>query len=108
MRLGPLEIILIIVVIIAIVVIARITRRKDKAAGQEEPATPDVTVISPESTSNRVWDFLNRTGIVLVVGGLVAFIAAVSFFRMVLQSYLWAFILIAVGLIMVLYSRRKR
>ncbi len=108
MRLGPLEIVLIIAVIIAIAVIARIVRRKDKATGQEESATTDVTVKHPGSASKRVWDFLNRTGIVLVVGGVAAFIAAVSLFRMVLQSYLWAFILMAVGLILVLYSRKKR
>jgi membrane protein implicated in regulation of membrane protease activity len=108
MRLGPLEIVLIIVVIIAIAVIARIARSRDRVAGQKETANTEVTVKPPERTSSRVWDFLNKTGIVLVVGGLAAFIAAVSLFRMVLQSYLWAFILMAVGLILVIYSRKKR
>jgi hypothetical protein len=96
MRLGPLEIILIIAVIIAIAVIAWITRSRDSAGK------------SSGGNYGRVWGFLNRTGIVLVIGGIAAFIAAVSFFRMVLQSYLWAFILVTVGLILVLFSRKRR
>ena len=108
MRLGPLEIILIIVVVIAVAVIARIARSKNSTGVQKETATTDNAGHSPGGDSSRVWDFLNRTGVVLLVGGAVALIAAVSFFRMVLQSYLWAFILAAVGLILVLYSRKRR
>ena len=108
MRLGPLEIILIIVVVIAVAVIARIARSNNRTGGQKETATTNNAGHTPGVRSNRVWDFLNRTGVVLLVGGVAAFIAAVSFFRMVLQSYLWAFILAAVGLILVLYSRKRR
>jgi len=106
MRLGPLEIILIVVVIIAVAVIARIIRTGRGAAGQNGASTSDVTASPPGK--NRVWGFFNRTGIVLVIAGIAGLIAAASLFRWVLQSYLWASILIAVGFILVLLSRRKR
>jgi hypothetical protein len=106
MRLGPLEIILIIAVIIAIAVIARIARSRGSATSRERPKDRDAAARS-EGNPGRVQGLLNKTGIVLVIGGAAAFIAAVSLFRMVLQGYLWAFILVAVGLILVLISRRK-
>jgi membrane protein implicated in regulation of membrane protease activity len=108
MKPGLLEIILIIVVIIAIAVIARIVRRRDGATIRKRSTDRDSTGKSTGGNSGRAWDFLNKTGIILVIGGIAAFIAAVSFFRMVLQGYLWAFILVAVGLILVLLSRKRR
>ncbi len=106
MRLGPLEIILIIVVVIAVAVIARIIRTGRSATRQNEPTATDITVKSPGK--NRLWEFLNRTGIVLVIGGIAGLIAAASLFRWVLQGYLWAAILIAAGSILILFVRRKR
>jgi membrane protein implicated in regulation of membrane protease activity len=108
MRLGLLEIVLIIAVIIAIAVIARIARSRGSTTSHKESTTPDITEKHPAGKPGRLWGFLNRTGIILVIGGIAAFIAAVSLFRMVLQSYLWAFILIAAGLILLLISRRKK
>lgn len=108
MRLGPLEIVLIIVVIIAIALIARIARSRNGTAVRKGPTNRDKGEKSSERNSGRVWGHLNRTGIVLIIGGIAAFIATVSLFRMVLQSYLWAFILVAAGLILILLSRNKR
>jgi len=106
MRPGPLEIILIIVVIIAVAVIARIIRTGRGATGQKEASTSDVT--ATPAGKNRLWGFFNKTGTVLVIAGIAGLIAAASLFRWVLQSYLWASILIAVGFILVLLSRKKR
>jgi hypothetical protein len=108
MRLGPLEIVLIIAVIIAIAVIARIARRRDGTAVRKGSASRDNAEKRSEGNSGRIWGFLNRTGIVLVIGGIAAFIAVASLFRMVLQGYLWAFILVAAGLILVFLSRNRR
>ncbi len=104
MRLGPLEIVLIIAVIIAVAVIARIIRT-GRAAGQGK-SNPEAPTNQPES--NRLWGFLNRTGIVMVVAGVATLIAAVGLFRWVLQSYLWAVIIMAIGFILVLFARKKR
>lgn len=106
MRAGPLEIILIVAVVIAVAVIARIIRTGRGAARQKNITASEASTSQP--VKNRLWSFFNRTGIVLIVAGIAALIAAVSLFRWVLQSYLWAFILIALGLILILFSRRKR
>jgi hypothetical protein len=106
MRLGPLEIVLIIVVIIAVAVIARIVRTSGGASGQNTASTSPAAANQPGNS--RLWGFLNSTGIVMVIAGVAALIAAISLFRWVLQSYLWAFILMAIGFILVLFSRKKR
>jgi hypothetical protein len=108
MKPGLLEIVLVILVVIAIAVIARIAGSRRTGARNKESATADTSAKRTGKATNRIWSFLNKTGIVLIIGGAAALIAAVSLFRMVLQSYLWAFILFAVGLILVLYSRGKR
>jgi hypothetical protein len=98
MRPGPLEIVLIIVVVICIALIARIVRPAGRSsAAHDERKSPQ-----------RAGGFLNKAGIALIIGGIVVLAAAASLFRWVLQSYLWAIILIAGGTIMVLLARRKR
>jgi len=106
MRPGPLEIILIIIVVIAVAVIARIIRAGRSNAGTSGAETKGITVKSPGK--NRLWKLLNRTGIVLVIAGIAGLAAAAGLFRWVLQSYLWALVIIAAGFIMVLFARRKR
>ena len=105
MRPGPLEIILIIVIIIAAAIIARIVRGGRQAAASSKTDAP---VENHEDRTSRIWAYFNRTGIALVIVGILALLAAASFFRWVLQSYLWATILIAVGLLLVFISRKKR
>ena len=97
MRLGPLEIILIIIVVIAVAVIARIIRAS-RSAGTD----------SVKDTKPSPRRLLNRTGIILVIAGIAGLAAAAGLFRLVLQSYLWAIIIIAAGFIMILFARRKR
>jgi hypothetical protein len=108
MRLGPLEIVLIILVVIAIAVIARIARSGRSLARHQGTTERETGAKSTVSSPDRLRGFLSRAGIVLVVGGLAAFIAAVSLFRMVLQGYLWAFVIMAAGMILLLYSRKIR
>jgi membrane protein implicated in regulation of membrane protease activity len=108
MRPGLLEIVLVILVVITIVVIARIARSRRGTASNKESATADNSLTQPRKDTNKVWNFLNKTGIVLIIGGAAALIAAVSLFRTVLQGYLWAFIVFAAGLILMLYSRGKK
>ena len=97
MRPGPLEIVLIIVVVICIALIARIVRPVGRSSAGDERKSPP-----------RAKGFLNKAGIALIIVGIVVLAAAASLFRWVLQSYLWATILIASGVIMLLLARRKR
>jgi hypothetical protein len=91
---GPLEIFLIIAVIIIIAVIARIVRTGRSAAGRP--------------TKGRAVSYLNGGGITLVIIGIIILVAAVSLFRWVLQGYLWAVVLIALGIMLMVLSRKKR
>ena len=78
MRIGPLEIILVIALIIAAAVIVRVARTGKRNAPQNEPGQEVVS--SPPRLTARARS-LNRTGIILVVAGIIALIAAASFFR---------------------------
>lgn len=102
MRIGPLEIALIIAVIIAIAIIARVVRTGSKSAGQK------ATVSQPGGNIGRLYGFFNRTGIVLIIAGTITLIAAASLFRWILQSYLWASLIIAIGLVFIFFARKKR
>jgi hypothetical protein len=108
MRPGPLEIALIIVIIIAAAIIARIVRGGRHTAPPNPSSTSNAPVENYEDRTSKIWAYFNRTGIALVIVGILALLAAASFFRWVLQSYLWATILIAVGLLLVFLSRKKR
>jgi hypothetical protein len=98
MKPGPLEIVLIIVVVIGVALIARIVRPvgRQPAASEKRKSRP------------RSGGFLNKAGIFLIIGGALVLTAAASLFRWVLQGYLWALILIAGGVIMILLARRRR
>lgn len=103
---STLEIVLIIVVIIIIAVIARIVRMGRGAAVQNAGTNKDTTAGPPEKGLTA--SYLNRSGITLVIIGVITLIIAASLFRWVLQGYLWAFILIALGVMLVVLSRKKR
>ncbi len=103
---SPLEIVLIIAVIIIIALIARIVRTGRAAAGQNPAPNLDTATSPPEK--NRTASYLNRGGITMVIIGIIALVAAASLFRWVLQGYLWAFILITLGVMLVVLSRKKR
>jgi hypothetical protein len=93
MRIGPLEIVLIIGVAIAVALIARIVRlgRVPTATRQRRGSHP----------------VISRAGIALIVLGIAVLGIAAGLFRWVLQGYLWALVLIAAGIFMVLQARRK-
>ncbi len=108
MRIGPLEIILIIIIVIAAAIIARIVRGGRLAGSSKKSPEPDTPTGVREDGTSKIWAYFNRTGIALIIIGILALLAAASFFRLVLQSYLWATIVIAVGLLLVFLSRKKR
>ncbi|MBA7657482.1 hypothetical protein ES703_65420 [subsurface metagenome] len=108
MRFGPLEIILIIVVIIAVAVIARIIRTSSGTSESNKDTTTDVTTTPTGDNSGKLRSLFNRTGIALIIGGIVFLLAAAAMFRYAFQSYALSFIIIAVGFIIVFLLRRKR
>ncbi len=108
MKPGPLEIILIIVVVIAVAVIARIIGAGRRAAERNKPSPADAKADPYGQKTDRARGFLNKSGIALILAGIIGLLAAVSMFRWILQSYLWAVIIIVTGLMLVLLSRKRR
>ncbi len=107
MRLGPLEIFLVIVVIIAIAVIARIVRTRSGTSESGEDTNGVTTTPAGDSTGN-LRSLFNRTGIALIIGGIIFFLAAAGMFRYAFHSFGLAFIILAIGFIIVFLLRKKR
>ena len=108
MRLGPLEIIFIIVIIIAAVIIARIARRGRGTSTEQDEPPVDITGKPLQRKTNRFQGFFKRTGIGLVLAGIILLIAGIGMFQWAFHSYMWSFVIIAVGFIMVLLARNER
>jgi Na+/H+ antiporter NhaD/arsenite permease-like protein len=108
MKPGPLEIILIIVVVIAVAVIVRIAGAGRRATQRSTPSDTDTTADPYRQKTSRARGFLNKSGLALILAGIIGLLAAVSLFRWILQSYLWAVIIIVIGLMLVLLSRKRR
>ncbi len=103
MRIGVLEIIVTVIVIIAIVLIARITRAKPEDAAQNKESPTDITSWRVKDRPGRT----KRLGIAFVVAGILFALAGISMFRWAVQGYVWAFVAVGVGLVLLFLSRRK-
>ena len=104
MKPGPLEIVLIIFVIIAIAVIARIIGPARKASQENRKSNN----ASTGSNTEKYAKLLGRTGIALVIAGGITLIAGISMLQWVLHNYVLSFVLIVVGVIIFIMSRRRR
>ena len=107
MRPGPLEIIIIIIVIIAVAVIARIIRFNRGRTNQHGVSSVGISVKSAGERIGRTRSLFRKVGLAFVLTGIVLLLAGISMFRWALQSYLWSFIIVAVGLVVVFLSRKK-
>ena len=107
MRIGLLEIIVIIIIIIAIVLIARITRARPKDAAQNVASPTDITYPRAKDEAGRMRNRLKRLGIAFIIAGILFALAGISMFRWALQGYVWAFVAIGLGFVLLLLSRRK-
>ncbi len=107
MRIGLPEIALIIVAIIVIIVVARMFRAKSDPAKQNDQPPARATKRRTSKKANRMWIRLRRAGIVLIVISVILMLAGTSMFRWILQSYIWTFSLLVIGLVMLLMSWRK-
>ena len=107
MRLGIFEIVIIIVVIIVIALITRIIRVNRGAVAQSKKTSTEIPTLQSNATTSRVHRFLKRIGVTLILTGGILLLAGISMFRWAFQSYIWSFIMIAMGLVIVLLSRKK-
>ena len=107
MRIGIPEIIIILVIIIVIILIARISRARPGAAEQDTESSRGVPHGQGKGRGSKPRSYLRKLGISLTLIGVILALAGISMFRWALQSYIWAFAIIAAGFIAVFLSRRK-
>lgn len=107
MRIGLPEIVIILIIIIVIIVIARISRARVSAAEQNTESSGGVPYRQGKGRENKPRSYLRKLGISLTVVGVILALAGISMFRWALQSYIWAFAILAAGFIAVFLSRKK-
>jgi len=107
MQIGLSEIIVIIVVIIVTVLLLRIFRTSRQAPAPDEQHTAETLAGRAGKKSGAARGRINRAGITLVLIGAVILFVGIVMFRWAYQSYMWSFAVIALGLVLLLLSRRK-
>ena len=100
MKPGIWEIIVIVVLIVVVAIIARVLRGSRIKARENAEAR--------EETTPGPRRIVRRTGIAGIAVGVILLAAAVSMFRYAFQSYLWGFVIIAVGLVLIFLTRKRR
>ena len=107
MRLGPLEIILIIAIIIGLVIIARVFRTGKSADKQSDDPYKEIPHWRNEGKTDGIRRNLRKVGIAGVIAGVVLALAGLSLFRWAVQSYVWALIIVLMGLAFIILSRKQ-
>ncbi len=109
MRIGPLEIIVIVIIIVVIILIARIARVKpgDTAQSKESPTDTDIISWRAKDRPGKIQDYLKRLGIAFVIAGIVFALAGISMLKWAVQGYVWAFVAMVLGTVLLFLSRKK-
>jgi len=107
MRLGLLEIVIILIIIILILVVTRTVRSRPNSTNEGQTSSYALLEQVAEKRA-KVLQRLRAVGLILIVIGIVSLLAGISLFKWVYWSFLWAFIAIAIGLVMVLLSIKSR
>ena len=107
MRLGILEIVIIIAIIIAIAVVTRIHRSYRDATEQSKKSSEEITHWQLKEKADKTRSYLKRVGTAFFIAGTILALAGMSMFRWAVQSYVWSFIIVGVGLVLLFLSRKK-
>ena len=107
MRIGPLEIIIIVIIITAIALIARIARVKPDDTAQSKESPTYTTSWRAKVWPGRIQNYLKRLGIAFVIAGIVFALAGISMFKWAVQGYVWAFVAMALGAVLLFLSIKK-
>ena len=107
MRLGILEIVIIIAVIIAIALVTRIYRGNRDTSEQSKNPSAETTHRQVKEKAGRTHSYLKRVGTAFFIAGIILALAGMSMFRWAVQSYVWSFIIVGVGLGLLFLARRK-
>ena len=107
MRPGILEIVVIITIIIAIVLVTRIYRSDRDTTEQSKKASEEITRCQVNENAGRTRSYLRKVGIAFFIAGIILALAGMSMFRWAVQSYVWSFIIMGVGLAFLFVSRKR-
>ena len=105
MRLGPLEIGLIILVVLLILVVTRMVRAGHHA-DQENKISGGIQEGKANEKAGR-GRRLRILGIISILVGIILLSAGISLFKWVFWSYLWSFIVMAIGFVIIFISRKR-
>ena len=106
MRPGLLEIAIILIVITLILVVTRIVRAERHTADKDD-TSEEISVGQGTERSGKALQRLRAAGIIFLIIGLISLLAGVSLFKWVYWSFLWSFIAITIGFVMVIMSKKK-
>ena len=110
MRLSLLEIIIIVLVLLTVLVAVRIigagrsSQVKDTAKGKKYSL--EIPGRQVEQSSRKGLQ-IKLAGVVFILVSILLVLAGMSMFKWVLKSYLWSFILLAIGLSIIFMSRKR-
>ncbi len=104
MKIGPWEILIILIVAFSAVLLFRLFRGDKRL---NEPGTNNSVEVSSGHDLATGKSQLKKAGVVLVVLGIIILLFGISTFELVMKMFLWAFILVGVGLVALLLSRNR-
>ena len=102
---GPLEIGLIIVVMLLTVVVMRIVRVGRNAAEKSKKSSVEIPERQVKQSTGK--SRLKFVGIAFILTGILLLLTGINLFKWVYWSYLWSFIIVVIGFIIVFMSRRR-
>jgi Ca2+/Na+ antiporter len=107
MRLGLLEIVIILIIITLFLVVTRIVRAGRNITNTDK-TSPEM---SPGQTTGKPGEMTQRLramGIIFIIVGILSLLAGIGLFKGIYWSLLWAFLAVAVGLIMIFISGKRK
>ena len=110
MKLGPLEIILIIVVVMFVLVTIRVVGAGRPALVKNAGKGTKSSLEIPQQQAGKSLIKVNQlklAGVVLVLISILLLLSGKSMFKWALNMYLWSFILLAIGMAILFYSRKR-
>ena len=109
MRLGPLEIILIVIIGLLVLLAVRMIgagRPAIKEAAKSKNPSMEIPKQQVAESAGR-GNQLKLAGVVFVLVSILLLLSGKSMFKWALNMYLWSFILLAIGMAILFFSRKK-
>ena len=104
MKIGPLEILVIFLAALSAGLVVRLFRGKSTVARQE---AEDQKATGVEQSTDSGTGQLKKFGLTLTIFGLIILIFGIGFFEAAAKAYLWAFVFLGVGLVLLMLSRNR-